>query len=85
MVFIYSAVLGLSCGVQDLGRVSVFFHGGAHPLVVARGLSHGDTDGGLVAPQHLISPTRDHTLIPCIAGQILIHWTTREVPGGPLS
>ena len=25
-------------------------------------------------------PTRDQTLIPCIARQVLNHWTTREVP-----
>ena len=25
------------------------------------------------------SPTRDQTHVPCIAGQILYHWTTREV------
>jgi len=29
----------------------------------------------------LSSLTRDRTLVPCVAGQILNHWTTREVPG----
>ena len=24
--------------------------------------------------------TRDQTSVPCIAGQILTHWTTREAP-----
>ena len=39
-VFIYSAVLGLSCGVQDLGRVKcVLALWRTHALVVARGLS----------------------------------------------
>ena len=28
----------------------------------------------------LTSPTRDQTCVPCIARQILNHWTTREVP-----
>ena len=28
----------------------------------------------------LSSPARDQTRIPCIARQILNHWTTREVP-----
>ena len=29
----------------------------------------------------LRSPTRDQTHIPCIAKQILDHWTMRDVPG----
>ena len=29
----------------------------------------------------LNSPTRDWTRVPCIARQILNHWTTKEVPG----
>ena len=28
----------------------------------------------------LSSPTRDQTHIPCIGGQIINHWTTREAP-----
>ena len=28
----------------------------------------------------LSSLTRDQTHVPCVAGQILNHWTTREVP-----
>ena len=28
----------------------------------------------------LSSPTRGRTCIPCIASQIVNHWTTREVP-----
>ena len=31
------------------------------------------------------SPTRDWTYTPCIGGQNLNHWTTREVPEKPLS
>ena len=35
----------------------------------------------LVAPRHVgSSRTRDQTSIPCIARQILNHWTTREAP-----
>ena len=35
----------------------------------------------LVTPQHEpSSQTGDQTHIPCIGRQILIHWTTREVP-----
>ena len=33
----------------------------------------------------LSSPTRDQTLVPCIANQILNHWTTRKVPNGLFS
>ena len=36
--------------------------------------------GSGVAASVLSSPTRDQTLIPCIARQIFNHWTTREVP-----
>ena len=28
----------------------------------------------------LSTMTRDRTLVPCIGGRILNHWTTREVP-----
>ena len=35
---------------------------------------------GLAAPWHTeSSQTRDQTLVACIGGQILNHWTTREV------
>ena len=35
----------------------------------------------LVAPWHVRSSgTRDETGVPCIARQILNHWTTREAP-----
>ena len=48
------------------------------------GLSCGTQDlslghVALVAPQH-VGLTRDRTGVPCIAGQILNQWTTREVP-----
>ena len=33
----------------------------------------------------LSSPTRDQTLVPCIANQILNHWATRKVPNGLFS
>ena len=36
---------------------------------------------GLSCSRHVgSSPTRDQTLVPCIARQILNHWTTREAP-----
>ena len=34
---------------------------------------------GLVAPWDLSSLTKDRTQVPCIARQILNHWTGREV------
>ena len=37
---------------------------------------------GLVGPWYVgSSPTRDHSLVPCIGRQILNQWTTREVQG----
>ena len=37
-------------------------------------------DRGLVDPRHVKSSwTRDQTHVPCIGGQILNHWATREV------
>ena len=36
--------------------------------------------GSLFGMWDLSSPTRNRTLIPCIARQILNHWITREVP-----
>ena len=50
------------------------------------------SSGGLGAPEHmrsivgdmwdLGSGIRDQIRIPCLGGQILNHWTTREVPRG---
>ena len=40
---------------------------------------------GLTAPLPVeTSQTRDRTRVLCLGRQILIHWTTREVPGGHL-
>ena len=40
---------------------------------------------GTVAPQHVGSQfSGDQTHVPCIARQVLNHWTTREVPTGTL-
>ena len=43
-------------------------------LVTAHGLRCPEAYG------NLSSPTRDQTRIPCIARQILNHWSTKEMP-----
>ena len=49
-------------------------------VAVAWGLSSSGVKTGLVAVWHVeSSPTRDRTSAPCMAWQILIHCTTREV------
>ena len=51
------------------------------PFVVAHGLFSYDVLAQLLhGIWNLSSLTEDQTHIPCIAGQILNHWTTREVP-----
>ena len=43
--------------------------------------SHGLQSAGSVAPWHVgSSQTGDRTRVPCIARQILKHWTAREAP-----
>ena len=50
-------------------------------VVVAGGLSSCGTWAWLPRGMwDLSSPTRDQTGVPCIARQVLNHWTTREVP-----
>ena len=61
------AAWGLGWGLWDL----VLWH--TDLLVVVCGL-HCSMARGI-----LVSPTRDGIYIPCIAGRILNHWTTREV------
>ena len=49
--------------------------------VVTHGLSHCGSQAQLLCGMRdLSSLTRDQTCVPCIARQILNHWTTREVP-----
>ena len=82
-LFIYLAALGLSCGTW--GRHCVMWD----LLVGVHGLSHCGTrtpgyPGSVVVPCGLwhmgSSSTRDQTCVPCVGGQILNHWTTRDVP-----
>ena len=48
---------------------------------VVRGLSSYSTGAWLLhGMRGLSSPNRDGTHFPCIAGQVLSRWTTREVP-----
>ena len=43
-------------------------------------MAHGSSSHRLLWHVGSSSLTRDHTHVPCIAWQILNHWTTREVP-----
>ena len=68
----------LSCGTWNLHCIMQdLFVAVPDSLVVVCGLC-----AGLAAPWHVdnSSLTRDQTHVPCIARQILNHWTTREVP-----
>ena len=52
-------------------------------LVVAGGLSSCPRQAqSLRGMWNLSAPAREQTHVPCIAGQVLNHWTTREVPLG---
>ena len=63
-LFLFSAVLGLGCGVQ------ASLCGGLSPL----------QSMGLIAVRHVeSSQTRDRICVPCIGRLLLNHWTTREV------
>ena len=59
------------------------FPWGSQTLLMAHGLR---ASGSVVAAKHatsvwgLSSWTRDQTHVPCIARQVLNHWTSREVP-----
>ena len=50
----------------------------ASPVVVHRLILLQST-GSRACGLSTLTPTKDHTHIPCIARQILNHWTTREV------
>ena len=80
---------GLSCGMQNLLESCEIFCWGACTLsscgmqalehtgsVVALRRLSCFTACGILVPQPGMKPTS-----PCIAGRILSHWTTREVPG----
>ena len=66
-MFIYLAASCLSCDMQDL---SVWCTGSVDVMHRLVGCSMWDSS----------FPTRDQTPAPCVARQILNHWTTREVP-----
>ena len=78
ILFLYLAVLGLSCGMQALHYVT---------RALPQRHTAGGAVGSVVAAQTLscseageiLIPPRDQTWIPCIARQITNPWTTSEV------
>ena len=70
-LFMCLAMLGLSCGTEDL-------HHCMRTLVAACRLSIS-AEYGLLVPQTRIKPASTFT-----ARQVLNHWTTEEVTGGSL-
>ena len=67
-LFMYLAVLGLSCAMQDL----LLWHAQALYLWLV----------GSVALWHVASqfPDQVSSLTPMLGRRILIHWTTRKIP-----
>ena len=79
-IFIYLAVLGLSCNMQDLHCIMQdlsLWH--TNSLVVACGLQYLQCAGlaayGILDPGSEGEPTS-----PALQGIFPKHWTTREVP-----
>ena len=75
LLFVYLAcwVLVAAYGIFVASHGSFLVVRSAVSVVVTRGLSCSMACGILVL-------RRDQTHIPCLAGQILNHWATREVP-----
>ena len=71
--FVYLVCWALVAAYRIFAALRIF------PLV--RSFSSCDTRAQLVHGfWNLSSPTGDQTHVPCLAGQILNHWATREVP-----
>ena len=85
---IYLSVSGLSCGTRNLVASCGIYRHGARTLwcstwapecmVSVAGALRLNLFLGVWDPS---SPARDWTHVPCIAGKIFNHWTTREVLG----
>ena len=78
-----SGISAAACGIF-IAACGIFCCDAQNSLIVELRLSSCSTGAQLLQGMwDLSSPTRDQTPVPCIAGWILNHWTTREVPVYP--
>ena len=79
-IFFYLAALGLSCSRQIFTASCGIFFAAVHALYGALAQNLWCANLGPLQNVGFSSLTRDRTCIPCMARQILNHWTTRGVP-----
>lgn len=81
-LFIYLPVLGLSYGMQDLPcNAGTLYLRRASSVVAARRVSIWGMQAYLLSGMWDVSSlTKDWTSVPCIAKQILNHYTAGEIP-----